>query len=339
MIQTVRGMGNPILAIYAQMFLSRVFTSLDDISGAKTKYLFDEMLNVLNRLSKDKPRTYEKITFEDYLLLLKPAINWMIMLLVRTSNDQVVINIIKNLETKVPEVRNLLLEVTLDLMSESLIVTHTKYLVDTGSEIGTPGILTSLGRALVRADTQLPARDEIINACWGLVTNLQHLDEFLPCAGVWIEFVAIQFSNKEVNKLLGLLIKKVQASTEHSYDTNNDLKDILLRIVRRRSLQLMRVLSLPNFLSLFSMITKVEVKASLAKEMLEELAKEDIAPTADHIVHDLLTGVCDVLADSVTALTSLDERRQVSSLISNALARCTKLPDTQAQLSFLTEMR
>ena len=73
--------------------------------------------------------------------------------------------------------------------------------------------------------------------------------------------------------------------------------------------------------------------------MLEELAKEDIAPTSDHIVHDLLTGVCDVLADSVTALTSQDERRQVSSLISNALARCTKLPDTQAQLSFLTEMR
>ena len=44
MIQTVRGMGNPILAIYAQMFLSRVFTSLDDISGAKTKNLFEEIL-------------------------------------------------------------------------------------------------------------------------------------------------------------------------------------------------------------------------------------------------------------------------------------------------------
>ena len=338
-IQTVRGMGNPILAIYAQMFLSRGFTSLDNISGVKTKYLFEEMLNVLNRLSKEKPQTYEKITFEDYLFIFKPAINWMILLLVKTNNDQVVINIIKNLETYVPEIHNLLLEVALDLMSNNLIVTNTKYLVDTCTEIQTPGIIASLGRALVRTSTQFPARDEIINTCWSLVTSLMNLDEFLLCAGVWIEFVAMQFSNKEVNKLMGLLIKKVQASKEQEYDTNTDLKDILLRIVRRRSLQLMRVLSLPNFLSVFSMITKEEVKAGLAKEILEELAKEDIAPSSDNIVHDLLTGVCDVLADSVTALTSLDERRQVSGLISNALARCTKLPDTQAQLSLLTEMR
>ena len=88
MIQTVRGMGNPILAIYAQMFLSRGFTSLDNISGVKTKYLFEEMLNVLNRLSKEKPQTYEKITFEDYLFIFKPAINWMILLLIKTNNDQ-----------------------------------------------------------------------------------------------------------------------------------------------------------------------------------------------------------------------------------------------------------
>ena len=340
MIQTVRGMGNPILAIYAQMFLSRGFTSLDNIiSGVQTKYLFEEMLNVLNTLSKEKPQTYEKITFEDYLFIFKPAMNWMILLLVRTNNDQVVINIIQNLETYVPEIHNLLLEVALDLMSNNLIVTHTKYLVDTCTEIQTPGILASLGRALVRTSTQFPTRDEIINTCWSLVTSLMHLDEFLLCAGVWIEFVAVQFSNKEVNKLLGLLIKQVQASKEQEYDTNADLKDILLRVVRRRSLQLMKVLSLPNFLSVFSMITKEEVKASLSKEMLGEMAKEDITPTSDHIVHGLLTGVCDVLADSVTALTSLDERRQVSSLISNALARCTKLPDPQAQLSLLTDMR
>ena len=339
MIQTVRGMGNPILAIYAQMLLSRVFTSLDGISGTVTKNLFEEMMSVLNRLSKEKPRTYEKLTFDDYLLLFKPAMHWMILLLVKTNNDQVVFNIIKSFATQVPETYNLLLEVMLDQMSDNLVVTHTKYLVDKSSDIGTPGLLVSLGRALVRSNTQFPAKDEIVNTCWSLVTSLPHLDEFLPCAGVWIEFVAAQFSNKEVNKLLGLLIKKVQASKDLTYDTNNDLKDTLLRIVRRRSLQLMRVLSLPNFLSVFSMITREEVKASLAKEMLEELAKEDIVPTSDNIVHDLMAGVCDVLGDSVTALTSQDERRQVSGLISNALARCTKLPDTQAQLSFLTEMR
>ena len=128
------------------------------------------MLNVLNRLSKEKPQTYEKITFEDYLFIFKPAMNWMILLLVKTNNDQVVINIIKNLETYVPEIHNLLLEVALDLMSNNLIVTNTKYLVDTCTEIQTPGIIASLGRALVRTSTQFPARDEIINTCWSLVT-------------------------------------------------------------------------------------------------------------------------------------------------------------------------
>ena len=127
---------------------------------------------------------------------------------------------------------------------------------------------------------------------------------------MWLEWVAIQFQNKEVSKLLGQIIKKVQA-TDSSYDTNPDLRDALLGIVRRRSPGLAAVLSLPNFLSVFTMITAEEVKAGLARALLSALQQEAALPSPAPVLRDLLVSVCSVLADSVTALTSADEARQV----------------------------
>ena len=153
-------------------------------------------------------------------------------------------------------------------------------------------------------------KEAVITSCWAAVTSYPLLEDFLPCAAVWLEWAAIQFQNKEVSKLLGHIIKRVQA-TDSSYDTNPDLRDALLGIVRRRSPGLAAVLSLPNFLSVFTMITAEEVRAGLARALLSALQQEPLLPSPAPVLRDLLVSVCSVLADSVTALTSKDEARQV----------------------------
>ena len=153
-------------------------------------------------------------------------------------------------------------------------------------------------------------KEAVITSCWAAVTSCPLLEDFLPCAAVWLEWAAIQFQNKEVSKLLGHIIKRVQA-TDSSYDTNPDLRDALLGVARRRSPGLAAVLSLPNFLSVFTMITAEEVRAGLARALLSALQQEPLLPSPAPVLRDLLVSVCSVLADSVTALTSTDEARQV----------------------------
>ena len=123
-------MGNPILAIYAQMFLTRAFTLLDDISGSKTKLVFDEMLMVLNRLSRQKPRTYEKITFEEYLSLFKPAADWISLLLIRTNSDSFVFSVMQQLRAAVAETHSLVFLALLDQVSGHLVTQHSGHLVE-----------------------------------------------------------------------------------------------------------------------------------------------------------------------------------------------------------------
>ena len=304
-------MGNPILAVYAQMFLSRSTSLHDDVDGSQAKSIFDELIQVVNSLSQEKPRTYEKITFEDYLSLFQPAIDWNIFLLIKSNNDNFIFILLKKFVTNHSESYRLIFQAFLDHISKDLIQNNSKYLLEKCKFLQTPEILRSQGRALLRCNIQFPDKDEIVNTCWSILSNYLHMDEYLPTAAVWMEFVAAQFQDKEVNKLIGVIIKKIHAFKTLTYDANNDLKDTLFNVVKRRSLKIMKVLSLPNFLSMFTMITKEEVKVGLAKSILEELQKEDIEPSNDPIIHDILTSICDVLADSVTALTSKDEMRQV----------------------------
>ena len=334
-----RGLGNPILAIYVQMFLLRSYSSLDDINGEKSKLSFHEMLKVLNCLSKERPRTYEKITFEDYIQLLKPAINWISSTLTKTNSEKTIISILRGIQTRSSEVFNVVFDSLLCNVSVDFIVANTKYLMEKSLQVRTPEIIVSFGKALVRCPGNFKEKEEMINSIWSVISNFSCVDQYLPSAAVWLEFVAIQFETKEINKLLGVIIKKVASLENSDYDMNQDLCNLLLNIVKRREKNVMSTISIQNFNPMFSMITKEDVKNNLSKEILQQLLQEEIQPQTETPVHDMLMNICDILSKNVTALTSQDEQRQVSLLINNAIARCSLLPDFQKQLSFLSELR
>ena len=88
---------------------------------------------------------------------------------------------------------------------------------------------------------------------------------------------------------LGLIIKRVQSAKNSFYEKNEDLKDIVQNIVKRRTFRITKLMQQPNILSIFSMITNAnEIKSNLAKYILEELNKEDIRPSKSPMVHDIL---------------------------------------------------
>ena len=341
--QTIRGMGNPMLAIYSRMFLSRAFTLSSGLDQETLKNHQDEINIVLNSLRREKPKTFEKITFEDYIAILKPGLSWNTFLVTRVTSDPSVLAMMKDLSYPSQECSALMLECFLLHISGDFTSANTGFLLEKSQLAASPDILAGLGRAVLRCPSGLERKEEMISSCWAALTGLPSLHHYLACAAVWLEFAASHFQPREINKLLGLVIKRINKDRKEEENIpahfNDHLRDILTKVVRRRAPRVTPVLRMQNFFPLFSLITREEVKAVTAKEILEELVSEDIEPSEERLVHDVLLSLSSVLAGSVSALTSRDETRQVSALIVNAVVRCSLLPDINKHLSFLTTLR
>ena len=340
---TIRGLGNPLLAVYSRMFLSRVCSTSGELEVHTQRTHHQEISSVLNTLRSEKPKTFEKITFEDYVALLKPAVSWNTYLVTSLHSEGSLLALMKEMSYQTDQAAGLVLETFLNHLSGDFCSGNTQFLVSTCLNLPTANIMRGLGRALLRAQSGLANKQELMNSCWSSVSQLDTLDQFLPSAAVWLEFAALHFQNRELNKLLGLVIKRINKDRREEDNLppqfNDHLKDILVNVVRRRSPSVTGVFRIQNFLSVFSLITKEEVKAAAAKEVLEELVKEEIVPTGESVVLETVVSLTSVLGSSVTALTSRDEARQVSGLIVNGVVRCSLLPDTHQHLSLLTKLR
>ena len=341
--QTIRGMGNPMLAVYSRMFLSRAYTLSSGLDQETQKNHHDEINIVLNSLRREKPKTFEKITFEDYIAILKPGLSWNTFLVTKVESDPSVLAMMKDLSYPSQECSALMLECFLLHISGDFTSANTRFLLEKCQLAASADIIAGLGRALLRSQSGLERKEEIITTGWAALTGLASLHQYLACAAVWLEFAASHFQPREINKLVGLVIKRINKDRKEEENIpplfNDHLRDILTKVVRRKAPRVTAVLRMQNFFSLFSPITREEVKAATAKEVLEQLVSEDIEPSDESLVHDVLLSLSSVLAGSVTALTSRDETRQVSALIVSAVVRCSLMPDINKHLSFLTNLR
>ena len=198
--------------------------------------------------------------------------------------------------------------------------------------------MKALGSALIRCDSSIQSPLEILNDCWKTLNNLEEISDYLPCVALWIEFVAIHFQPKEINKLLGGIIKRIQGTGDRLYDANGDIEVMVSRLIKLAKQGVLQLLRMQNFLPLMSMFTNEEKKITTSKEAVQNFMEED-SMIEDQITIDVVTNISTTLANSVTSLTSTDEGRQVSELLNHVISKCSFLPNMQKHLSFLTEKR
>ena len=98
----------------------------------------------------------------------------------------------------------LVLDAMLNHVPVPLVTSNADYLVRKCQSMPTPALMKSLGKALVKCNTKdFENKEEIVNTCWNIMNEFSNLEDSLPCLAIWMEFVSIQFQDKEVNKLLG----------------------------------------------------------------------------------------------------------------------------------------
>ena len=225
----VRGVGDPLVAAYTMAYLLRLQTKAG-LTQAGIKSGHHHLSLLVGALREDEPRTYEKITFSDYLTLFKPAISWVVLLLVRNEDELGLVRMFK--ETQISSNSELVLEAFLHHLSGPIITSHASTIVNTTLASPLPTLVAALGKAFVRAGEALPGALEVLTKAWTITTEMTNCSDHLLSASAWLQFAAIHFPTKDLNKLVVATVKRVRDGQDWD-GKDGALEGLLLGLLAR----------------------------------------------------------------------------------------------------------
>lgn len=341
----IRGIGNPLIAVYARCYLCRVGLALNKTSDFEfvRENLHDFLLNyqqLFNSTIKAECKR-QNITFFVYLNLYTPALDWILQVMTRTAKTE---NILDDIFSRCKQQLNnaLLLNAILVAFKPTYISTKSmefvKLISECNDDTGFPQYLLfrSLGECLIQ---EAPPKDDcqtIYNIIWQYIINLNESTKFMHCSEIWIQFVVIHFSIKELNDFLGIIIRHLgdNRKFENYY---GQLQGIVEKIVGKTQ-DFESLLTMNNFLPLIDLFHKESIKVEVCKNIIEGFSDQS-GPITDPIIINALMFIARIMHDSVSALTVDDEKRQIGALICGLVQRVDYGRDFEKQLNFYAEAR
>lgn len=339
----IRGIGNPLIAVYARCYLCRVGLALNKTSDFEFVrenfygflFTYQQLFGpvVKNELMK------QNLTLHSYLNLYSPALDWIVQVLVVTSPESLLEEVLSR--CKKQENGSLLLNTVLTAFKPTYIAARAMDFVNlivASEDDGYPQYLLyrSLGECLVRESPPKEDCQSVLNVIWKYITDLTDPNKFMHCIEIWIQFTVIHFSVNELNLFFGKIIDHLRPNKafENYYP---QLQNIVEKIVGHTQ-DFESLLAMDNFLPLIDLFHKESIKVEVCKTVIEGLSAQN-GPITDPIIINALMFIARIMHDSVSALTVEDEKRQIGQLICGLVQRVDYGRDFEKQLSFYAEAR
>ena len=196
----------------------------------------------------------------------------------------------------------------------------------------------ALGQQLLITAPADKHRLSILNEVWKNVTKLEHVQEYVTVAEVWVQYLVRFFTEREINIFLKDIIKHCRHNDQ--YKTVVGVQESVARIINSiitLSTDVKRTLMMDSFLLLLDLLDK-RSKMLIAKTILSQFSTHGFS-TSDPVILHTLFDMSRTLHDSVDSLTFEDERRQIAHLLI-AFIRCIDYGrDLEQQLSMYVECR
>ncbi|CAK9829613.1 VPS35 endosomal protein-sorting factor-like [Anthophora retusa] len=339
----IRGIGNPLIAVYARCYLCRVGLALNKTSDFEfvRENFYDFLFTyqqlfgpfVKNELIK------QNMTLYSYLNLYSPALDWILQVLVATTSENLLEHVLVQCKNQANS--SLLLNSVLTAFKPSYVAGRAMdfmNLIIAAEDDGFPQYLLyrSLGESLVQESPLKEDCQSILNMIWKHITDLTNPNKFMHCVEVWIQFTAIHFSVNELNLFFGKIIDRLNPNKnfEHYY---LQLQNIIEKVICHTQ-DFESLLAMDNFLPLIDLFHKESIKVEVCKTIIEGLSAQT-GPITDPIIINALMFIAKIMHDSVSALTVEDEKRQIGQLICSLVQRVDYGRDFEKQLNFYAEAR
>ncbi|KAL5019246.1 hypothetical protein ScPMuIL_004968 [Solemya velum] len=339
----IRGIGDPLVAVYARCYLCRVGIIVSSGTRDHIMPCFDDFLTTYFQVQGDSVQNtlaMQKLEMPRYLTLFSPALDWILQCVAHRAPE----NTLKIVLQKCKEQCNsaLLLNSILSAFKPEFIsvrATECIEMIRDCEDMGFPKHLLhrSLGLCLVLAAPPENQRLTVLNDVWKVILKLKNPADYIGCAEVWVEYVVKHFGNKELNTVLGDIIKHM--SPDRAYeDFYAPLQSVITKILCHIH-DFSQLFSLDKFLPFIDMFQKESVKIDVCKSIMESFIKHQAEPTNDPVIINALMFVCKTMHDSVNALTLEDEKRAIGHLICGFILKISFGRDFEQQLSFFVESR
>ncbi|XP_036166147.1 VPS35 endosomal protein sorting factor-like isoform X3 [Myotis myotis] len=313
----IRGIGDPLVSVYARAYLCRIHGD-----------------TVQNHLA------VQGVELSSYLPLYSPAMDWIFQCISYHAPE----NLLTEMMERCKKLGNnaLLLNSVMSAFRAEFIATRSLDfigMIKECSEAGFPKhlLFRSLGLNLALADPPEGDRLQILNEAWKVITKLKNPQDYIDCAEVWAEYTCRHFTKREVNTVLADIIKHMTPDRAFE-DSYPQLQSIIKKVIAHFH-DFSVLFSVEKFLPFLDMFQKESVRVEVCKCIMEVFVKHQHEPTKDPVILNALLHVCKTMHDSVNALTLEDEKRALACLISGFVKMVSFGRDFEQQLSFYVEAR
>jgi len=339
----IRGIGDPLVAVYARTYICRVgILVAPDVRDHLIENLFN-FIDCYKQLQSDTVQNIlaeQRLEMPQYLQLYPPALDWILQCIAQKSPESTITDILNRCKQECNSA--LLLNSIITAFKPEYIAERALQfteLIRNCEEAGFPKhhLYRSLGLNLSLCDPPEPQRLQILSEVWKVVMKMKDPADYIGCAEAWIEYVCKHFTKREVNTLIGDVIKHMtpERAFEHHYP---QLQAIMSRILDHMH-DFSILVSMDKFLPFLDMFQKETIKVDVCKLIMEAFVKYQQEPTNDPVVVNALLFVCKTMHDSVNALTLIDEKRVIGNLITGFLRKIDFGRDFERQLDSYVDAR
>ncbi|XP_055549188.1 VPS35 endosomal protein sorting factor-like [Wyeomyia smithii] len=339
----IRGVGDPLVAIYARCYLCRVGMAVTT-DREYIKENLNDILLIYHTIFNGGIRAdiaKHRITLNGYISLFLPALDWIIQGATILSTDSELDDILRKCYDRKNSA--LLMQSILQSFRPDYIALRAVQFVEILSSITIEGLsrgqlLRMLGYTLSNTAPPAEQRALALNSAWRTVSSMVNAEEYIQCAEMWSQFTSQHFGLREINALMGDILYHM--TPNRSYERHYHELQVIVEKIVSNSQDIHGVLALENFLPMLDLFQKESIKLDVGKSILTSYRSisGDLS-ISDPVVTNALMYISKVLNDSVNALTSEDERRQISNLISHFIRKVDFGRDFEQQLSFYVEAR
>jgi hypothetical protein len=321
--KSVRGIGEPMISMYARLYLARKAVELIPEEGEYLATMYEDFFVLANewKTKKEWKEKLEKygLTFNEYVDLYSPTLEWILESIGRTNQgDEKLFNVLIEKYQKDLKVSMFLLHI-INGFPSAIIAKNAGLLVFLVRECEdelTPKHLFYKG--LGEKFNQNPPKDtekmRLLNEIWKNVTKIESIADYIPIVETYMDFVSKNFSMREVGILFSDLRKHLKGFQDIS-SIENALQNILLILLENTN-DFVKVFNMPHFLFIFDLL-KSSTKAIVSQAMLNSFGRKTFKSdeVVEPIVLNSLFDLSKALHDSLNYLSDENQIKLISDSI------------------------
>nr|SVE69681.1 EOG090X02HV [Eubosmina coregoni] len=344
--RSIRGIGNPLVAVYARCYLMRVgrekfIRDQSFVVANVTDFLLS--YNQLYSASLQTELTVFRTDLSHYLSLYTPALDWMMQTLARfgqySALDAVWQQCFSLTEPGLLWL-SILSQFPEDFVHPKCIDLALCITTTPSTGVSANQLMTVMGQILSRFNSNSSSENKpvkMLQIVWPYMTRLEDVDAYVNCTEAWMPYLIRHWRSKEIHRIINEMIDHLRPKAQpyHVPQLNN----IVHAIIRSDQIDYQSLFAKDSLLGLLDVYPDNQSKSEAAKILLQQFFINFDRPLTQSAVVENLLIFGRILHDTLNAQSVEDEKRQIGELAISLIERVDFGRDFQQMLSFYGDAR